>query len=142
MCLFTKQNKPKVSEKPITMYKFLVKDRNIINSYITPCTLDIVSNDILKGKRLFEASVDENIVAGLQFNSVGKGYIHGYSTKKYALQKRHTFSKYFPHWGLFKCEIPAGTPYFRSIVGDYEICAKKIKFVELVEEYNDKTTKL
>ena len=141
MCLYSKTNIPSVSEKPITMYKFLVRDWYNI-SYTTPCTLDVVPNDILKGERLFEASGDENIVAGEHFNSVGKGYIHGYSTKKHALHMRRIYTDHFSRWGLFKCEIPAGTPYFRSMGGDYEICAKKIKFVELVEEYNDKSTKL
>lgn len=141
MCLFTKQDKPKVSKNPITMYKFLVRDW-YDTPYATPCTLDVVPNDILKGERLFEASRDENIVAAQCFNSVGKGYIHGYSTKKHALHMRRIYTNHFSRWGLFKCEIPAGTPYFRSIDGDYEICAKKIKFVKLVEEYNDKSTKL
>jgi hypothetical protein len=61
---------------------------------------------------------------------VGGGFIHAYSDLKVAKEELAGFNE----WAhLYKCVIPAGTRYFRSVPEDHEICAKEIRFVEEVK---------
>ncbi len=131
MCLYTKQKKAQVAKKPITIYKYLKCEcLPGLNSprYETPYTHTKVSGDIIDGRNSMEAFGIEFIEHFDNLYCITTGFIHCYTCKLMALLK-----KPFDDCVLFKCEIPAGTEYYRSTSEFGEICAKKINFIEVIQ---------
>lgn len=131
MCLYTKQKRAQVAKKPITIYKYLKCEcLHGLNSarYETPYMHTRVSGDIIDGKKSMEASGIEFFEHYDNLYCITMGFIHGFTSKQMALDK-----KPFAGCVLFKCEIPAGTEYYRSLSEFGEICAKKINFIKVIQ---------
>ena len=114
MCLISKWRFPKIAKRDIVCYKILERRNGL---YMTPymdTVIEISKPLIAKGNSFSLRNV----------RNKGAGYIHTYTTRPM-----------IPPIGLFhkpsvwKCIIPKGTKYHKSIHG-VEYCSKQIIFIE------------
>ena len=139
MCLLikSKQSEPKVSRFGRTCYKVLTERKG---DFYTPI-LDVAVNDeILEGKKPFEANCQEydwsllvketntKLGNGEYMCFVDNGFIHAFTSLKSA----KGYIAFIRHQAIFRCEIPAGTEYYEGT--DNEICARKIIFKKLIDK--------
>ena len=126
MCLWTRQKEAKVAKKNITCYKIMLKYGKMV---VSPYYASFIPAATLNGG-LYSACGSEHVEVSNVRVIVGGGFIHAYSDLNVAKEELARFNE----WAhLYKCVIPAGTRYFRSIPEDHEICAKEIRFVEEVK---------
>lgn len=131
MCLYTKQKRAQVAKKPITIYKYLKCEcLPGLNSarYETPYTHTKVSGDIIDGRKSMEAFGVEFFEHYDNLYCITMGFIHAFTSKQRALDCKPS-----DDCVLFKCEIPAGTEYYKSLSEFGEICAKKINFIKVIQ---------
>jgi hypothetical protein len=152
MCLYTKANAaPKVAEKDIECYKFLIHFDKV--GYKTPCQYTVLNDNIVEGKTDFKAKGLQRITKTGRHDThnnicrtyieVGSGFIHTFIT----LSDAETFVKKWQSVSLdrawtpcviFKCVIPKGTEYYKgylSTINGKDDCyaSPRIRFVEKVK---------
>ena len=134
MCLYSKQDAPKISKRAIKCYKVLVpvlKQGKFVGAS-TPATKTFVPLDLLKGNGEYEAKGESFVLFNYVCDAyvISRGYIHCYTKLKYADDATNfelLTNDNFKDLMIVECLIPAGTKYYRSQCGR-EICAEKIKF--------------
>jgi hypothetical protein len=87
-----------------------------------------VSGDIIDGRKSMEAFGVELFEHYDNLYCITMGFIHAFTSKQRALDCKPS-----DDCVLFKCEIPAGTEYYKSLSEFGEICAKKINFIKVIQ---------
>ena len=118
MCLDTKWRFPRISFKPIIVYKVLQKN-NMSPYYDFDYTPYIDSKTVCKDN----IRVEKDRKGG--HTCINGGYIHAYQNVTSA--KALHFHKV-----IHKCIIPPFTRYYKSISAFNTICSKRIKFIKIV----------
>lgn len=131
MCLITKDNKTKIAETDITVYKCFrsVKENYSSKKYRDMRTLFLdfpVSYDEMTGKTLFIGRGDKTAKYRAEDSvyEFGSGYVHAFmdrETAKMVMQKYFIGNEwYFPV--VAKVTIPAGTEYLEGTDSHGEPC--------------------
>lgn len=133
MCLYTKDPKVKIAKRRIVCYKVLLKYYSSISDieYMTPYQHTLIDNDIINGKKDFEAKGSVGITDAFDavaFYHLNGGCIHTY--------KRRRDAKHLCDFvqSAFKCIIPKGTEYYEgeSLCGYENYASKKIRFIKQI----------
>lgn len=113
MCLIKTHRFPKISRKPIIVYKRFIELGN--NQLQTPCIgLLCKCGSVIKSS--------DHWYKGIFKHTIGREGVHAYVIKDYFLPYNPSNHK------LYICEIPPYTPYW---IGAYdEIAASKMKIIE------------
>ena len=132
MCLYTKDPKVKIAKRKIVCYKVLSKTNNSISDieFMTPYQHTYIDNDIINGKKDFEAKGSVDITDSFDavaFYHLNGGCIHTYKRRKDAKWCGSEQS-------VFKCIIPKGTEYYEgeSLCGYENYASKKIRFIKQI----------
>lgn len=132
MCLFSYQKRVKLAKEDITCYKVLVSN---IYGIFTPVQWASINNDVLSGKKTFNASGIIKRERGLKGQRIySGGLIHSYLYEPTAYIGDNEYA-YGLNYIICKCHVPKGTRYVK---GGYdrsnpsEIAAKKIVFDEII----------
>jgi len=125
MCLSSKWIFPRKAKEDIVVYKevYCDKEDNIYSPYMFTKIGNIKNLPIsFKAKYL---DIEERIewILFRNLNSIGAGYIHSYSSPFSTHYSRHTC--------IYKCIIPKGTKYHKSI-DDTQYCSKKLIIIEKI----------
>ena len=115
MCLIKKRRLPKISRKPITVYKIIERYNNF---YMTPVREEYINlNSTLKAK---DTSIYE-----MYCSSVIKGCgVHAYINLEKAQEVMETYYRRF-HYIILKCVIPPNTYFWEGKGGD--IAARELE---------------
>lgn len=129
MCLLTRQICPIKAKKAIEVYKLLLVDSVINNSFLTPWT-----RTKTRLNTHFIAEGDKTNVQSDNVHIVGSGYIHCYTNiknakyaKKYLVPRDKVYKTV-----ITKCIIEPGTRYYKSWDGE-EIAADSVFVKEIIE---------
>lgn len=116
MCLIATHFFPKISFKPIKVYKVVTKDKN------GKLSTAFVHSDLLKrAKGVF--FLPERTPTRLY---IGKGMIHAFATKEKAILALYDYRMFNDNMKLITAYIPPFTRYYIGKYGD--ICAKRMRY--------------
>ena len=151
MCLYSKNNLPKVSKQDVVCYKVLKKnvsfDRDVPEMVIkisTPYENFPIGNNTINGKIEFCATGKKKVSDSIEHSGykyeVGGGYIHTCKTKKDA-QSIVEHLRWFildSNILVYKCVIPAGTRYFEGATNPEKAntrgyASEQIRFVKEIK---------
>ena len=156
MCLYT-NNEIETSDKKITCYKVLAY-RADTHEYLTPYQGQIISDEIIRGKKLMYAEplnptypLLRNFVHQQFYKSVCDiGFVHCFIRLSDAIKEDEFWCKQECKGKnvlvkIFECEVPNNTEY---IIGDFvysvdnggehccgSIAARQLKFVREIKEF-------
>ena len=116
MCLTTKQRFPKISLKPIIVYKAVNKKNKSPYLFFDYAPY-------IKNKSIFKDRKKSYKVRLNGLIHIYEGYIHAYISEAVAWFTENPNT-------IYKCIIPPFTRYYRGDM--FEICSKRIKFLEIV----------
>lgn len=108
MCLFKAHIFPKLSSKPIKVWKIV--DTTYSKYYYAPYRRIIYTSNIVK------CSTKYAIIKAIFKNNIKREGVHAYTSKLNAL-KSECFN-YFPHVKIIEAVIPPFTPYWLGKYGD------------------------
>lgn len=129
MCMFKKHFLPKISSKPVEVYKILLKMR-YSGELVTPYMRDVVE----EGETM---EADAHWLTEFLSFMANNTIVHAYETVSKAtdnsyLMRLNLDSRSVGSVCIFKCEIPPYTPYWHGEHG--EIGATKMKIIEEVKK--------
>lgn len=130
MCLEVKWRLPRISLKPIKVYKVMFINGNIVRPYYNEDYRYLVSGAYTAENYNFKETIID-----LKDGFIEKGFFHSYKEVPqhwlWRLKDRDP-SKI----SIVECTIPRFTLYFKGkCMGDTSYASRKIKFIKYVEEY-------
>lgn len=138
MCLYTKNRNAFVAEEDIVCYKILIKTK-IPFVYKTPIVgtklikfPNIKTTFKAKGNHIIHLAPIHPTLSGNDIYEVAGGFIHTYKNLEgvKSLLERNCFENFT----VFKCIIPKGTNYYKSVNElEDEYASEKIKILEEIE---------
>lgn len=129
MCLYTKQEAPKVATEDIECYKVLQKKDS---KWITPYRgYPVKFNEVMEA----EGRKTDNVLILNEFHEVNEGYFHAcanslgiYNTYRDVETAYKRQGKKIPGFKTFRAIIPKGSNYYVGARGD--ICSDKLIITE------------
>lgn len=126
MCLYKSSLIPRITLKPKTVYKIVMKRGEGYSTFYTMHKVEL--DKLYTGK--FR---DDELFTFLFKSTISSGFIHSYENNEELIEE--IFQEYkevtLGNVALIKCEIPKFTLYYKGFCG--EIASRKLKYIEEVK---------